>query len=92
MAVDAAAAAAALREAQRAAEESAFLEANAERQHPYRVVGEDGELVMRYPLQAGILVNALSLEDLDGMVKHYDEPYSHATEASDFDSIPPQAQ
>ena len=53
--------------------------------YPYRIRGADGEPILRYPLQAGILLHALSLEDLEGMTKHYDEEYGHETSVDVLD-------
>ena len=44
------------------------------------------------PLQPGILLHSLTLDDLDGMTKHYDEEYGHATTSDVLESIPAHAK
>jgi hypothetical protein len=41
---------------------------------------------------SGILVDTFQVSELSGWTKHYEEPYEHATKASDLDSIPSSAE
>ena len=58
---------------------------------PYRIEGEDGKPIMRYPLQPGILLHTITLSDLEGMTKHYDADYGDETseEVRDASDAPP---
>ena len=67
-------------------------EATVKNAYPYRIEGDDGNPILRYPLQPGILLNSIALEDLEGMTKHYDEDYGHETTEEVLDSIPAHAK
>ena len=43
-------------------------------------------------IQSGVLVNSVPLDELQGMVRHYDEPYSHATRDEELQSVPAAAK